>query len=57
LQNDVDFRKLLRRLYEAADVAKFLTPEELSVPPDGMRGKRAVGWSQLCSLSLQLKLL
>ena len=31
-----------RPLYEATDLAEFLTPEELSTPRDGERGKLGV---------------
>jgi hypothetical protein len=32
----------IRPFYEAADLAEFLTPEELSTPRDGERGKLGV---------------
>jgi hypothetical protein len=32
----------IRPFFEAADLAEFLTPEELSTPRDGMRGKLGV---------------
>lgn len=32
----------IRPFYEAADLAEFLTPEELSTPRDGIRGKFGV---------------
>ncbi|MDB5613434.1 MAG: YCII-related [Devosia sp.] len=32
----------IRPFYEAADLAEFLTPEELSTPRDGIRGKLGV---------------
>ena len=32
----------IRPFYEAADLAEFLTPEELSTPRDGLRGKLGV---------------
>ena len=32
----------IRPFYEAADLAEFMTPEELSAPRDGERGKRGV---------------
>lgn len=32
----------IRPFYEAADLAEFLTPEELSMPREGARGKLGV---------------
>jgi hypothetical protein len=32
----------IRPFYEAADLADFVTPEELSTPRDGERGKLGV---------------
>ena len=32
----------IRPFYEAADLAEFMTPEELSAPRDGVRGKLGV---------------
>jgi hypothetical protein len=32
----------IRPFYEAADLAEFLTPEELAAPRDGERGKLGV---------------
>ena len=32
----------IRPFYEAADLAEFMTPEELSAPRDGERGKLGV---------------
>ena len=32
----------IRPFYEAADLAEFMTPEELSAPRDGDRGKLGV---------------
>ena len=32
----------IRPFYEAADLAEFLTPEELATPRDGERGKLGV---------------
>jgi hypothetical protein len=32
----------IRPFYEAADLAEFVTPEELSAPRDGERGKLGV---------------
>src|SRR5205814_2903845 len=34
----------IRPFLEAEDVAEFLTPEELSTPRDGERGKLGVAW-------------
>jgi len=43
----------IRPFLEAADLAEFLTPEELSTPREGERGKLGVpdtsGWSRLAS--------
>ena len=40
----------IRPFYEAADLAEFMTPEELSAPRDGERGKRGVaGYRRLVS--------
>jgi hypothetical protein len=32
----------IRPFYEAADLAEFMTPEELAAPRDGERGKLGV---------------